>query len=783
MENTRSFLDKFAWVPLSCVGSGKRGAWGERNDDRGLQVRQTGSTLRTALAFVCAFALVLVAVPAIASAECPNEDLRLKQGATTLPGCLALELANPPAKSSQPALLPSFSRDGQRLQIKIEAAVAETPGYQSFNGDTYVASRTADGWLSRPTAPLDPTIVNGGARTGNPATFTPDLSRWTQFGSSQVQRMVGIARLYGGGLDGLFTPLSPLLVPIEENPNGELQYIVPFLEVDGSSNDLRVNVFRGLQSTFGYLPEDPHSPGPGISEPGGDRNSYVASLDENDDRVLELLARDKDDEVWGGRCGAHLGGEEVTFNQGAIAVDGQRIFFTTRPAQPWDPDALAGPPCSLANPLRILRRTSTPGGPVIEEITPGGPAAPGDDFFQAASADSSRVYLTTPRKLAGNDADPSSEACSATLGASKGCDLYLYDANRPEGDRMVQVSAGGAGDPDPGKGADVLSSITAVSGDGSHAYFVAQGFLTADPNPEGATATAGQPNLYLYEADTGQISFIGTMLAADRGGVIEGGVWGAVGSFFGDASAVPLYGPDLEGGGDGHVLVFASKASLTADDLDGGFRDVFRYDAVADTLERVSKAAAGGEDNGPFDARVNPAIKGPESNFGEATRWASEDGQTIAFATAEPLLPGGDGEALNPYVWDEGQLGAVLAPITIPPAVAPVGRQLAFSTVSALLGRDQDTAPDVYVAREGGGFLEPPPPTPCNPLIEGIQAGGCRDFEPPPPHGSTDTGASTAGNVKEPTKCKKGQVKRKGKCVSRKGKRKAGKHGQRGGNK
>ncbi len=724
-------------------------------------MKQAGSILRGVFVPACALALV-VSTPGVASAACSNEGLRASQGATGLPGCMALELVSPPAKFSQPALSPSFSRDGQRLLMKIRAELAGTPGYQYFGGDAYVASRGAGGWVAAPTAPADVAIVFGGSKAGNPSTFTPDLDRWTQFGSTQAQAQVGVARLYGGGLDGGFGPLSPLLVPIDEV--NELQGIVHFLEVDGSSADLQVNILRGRLTTTAYLPEDPrNSTGSGA---GADPNSYVAGLHKGGEPFLELLARDKDGAIFGGRCGAHLGGENAMFNQGAVSPDGVQIFFTSRPAQPWNPGAEIEPPCSISNPLRVLQRTAAPEGPVISEIAPGGPVAPGDDIFQAASVDATKVYLTTSRNLTASDTDAAAEPCTAVLGASKGCDLYLYDSTKSPGAQMTQASVAEGGD-----SADVLSSITAVSGDGSRAYFVAQGVLTSDQNPEGAIAQAGQPNLYLYEAATDSTSFLGTLAAADQGS-LQGGLWGTVGSFLGDAYAVPLHGPGGAGGGDGHVLAFASKAPLTADDTDGDGRDVFRYDAAAETLERVSKAAPGGADNGPFDAMVNPVTsKVIESNFGEATRWVSESGQVIAFSTAEPLVPGDEDEAINPYIWDAGQLGATFAEVTESPAVAPFAGQVAFYTTAALLPRDVDTAADVYVAREEGGFPEPPPPDPpCDPLKEG----GCRGASPAPLPISLATGATTGGNVKASKRCRKGLVKRGGRCVKNPGRHRSG---------
>jgi hypothetical protein len=256
----------------------------------------------------------------------------------------------------------------------------------------------------------------------------------------------------------------------------------------------------------------------------------------------------------------------------------------------------------------------------------------------------------------------------------------------------------------------------AISSDGSRVYFVAQGVLTDDPNPAGATATAGQPNLYLYEAASGETSFIGALAASDANRV-----WGAA-SFMGEASAVPMLGPE---GGDGHILVFASRAPLTADDADGGAADVFRYDSAGESLLRVSKAAPGGGELPASGVEVNANEENPpSSNFATFARWASEDGNTIAFAGAEPLAPGDEDGENNPYLWKGGEL--LRLPGEVPPGisryrptVSPDGAQAGFSTELPLLAADGDTASDVYVARVDGGFPNPTPAISCDPLSEG----------------------------------------------------------------
>ena len=66
-----------------------------------------------------------------------------------------------------------------------------------------------------------------------------------------------------------------------------------------------------------------------------------------------------------------------------------------------------------------------------------------------------------------------------------------------------------------------VQGVVAISPDGSHVYFVAQGVLTTTANGQGQTATAGANNLYVFERDAaypdGWTSFIATLPGADVG--------------------------------------------------------------------------------------------------------------------------------------------------------------------------------------------------------------------------------------------------------------------------
>jgi hypothetical protein len=718
-------------------------------------------------------ALVSMAIASAApsaQAECPNEAIRKAQtseafplGTVHLPVCMALEMVTPPKKSGQETFrISAFSRDGDRALFVSKAALAGTEGLQFFGGDSYVAGRTGNGWVTAPTSPpVSAGISAGGNPPGAPYGFSPDLGNWVLFGATREQRLSGEARFFSGGLGGAFAPLSTLLAPIDDSGKAEIGLLIGSnFTTSGTAEDLSATAFPTTFTTTSYFPGDPRETGP-------DKNSYLAFRDSGAEPALQLLARDEAGKAWGGRCGSFLGGGGG-LNQGAISPDGSRIFFTTRPAQPFDPEDVghpeANPPCSTANPLRIMLRTGE--GPEIAELLPGGPSEPGDDRYQAASRDGSKVFLTTPRKLAASDQDATAEACSSTVGFSKGCDLYLYDADLPEGSRLIQVSAGEnvPTKHEAGKGADVLSGATAISPDGSHAYFAAQGILTADTNPEGKSALAGKPNLYLYERGSGQTSFIGTLAEGDKGGA-----WGA-GQVLasGGAYLAPLIGGSE--GGDGHTLFIRSTASLIADDQDAGKADLYRYDSSDESLLCVS-CIPGEPDSEPFEAFAGSSEGSVGSNFAELGRWASEDGQTVAFATGVPLLPEDEDGAVNSYVWREGQLlrlpGEIIgeAQYYKLPTVSPQGEQVGFTTTEALLPVDGDSTRDAYVVRVNGGFPNPVPSSVCDPLTEEACQGPAAIA---PAIGVPATPAFTGPGNETPVSCKKSQVKKRGKCVTRK---------------
>ncbi len=729
------------------------------------------------------------------SPPCPNATIRLEQGiqAIQLPDCMALEKVSPP-KFNQLANTPIVSDDGERISFWSLAALAETPGNISpFGGDVYVAERGNSGWATMPTAPPYPLTRTWSGAGSGARSFTPDLSHWIVLAATEEdsEYWQGIGQFFRGGLGGSFEPISPLLTPLDgglhtaDNVQGG--------ELLGASADLdRLYVATGEASAT-YLPGDPLPSGPGSG-----KNAYVAQVGTGGPPAIKLAARDEtggdSGKVWGGNCGIRLGGIVDPLgggwrNQGAVSLDGSRALLSVRAAQP------ETGPCSEANKLRLLERTEAPeGGPadltelVENECTRISPAckteaeANGDDFFQGASVDGTKVYFATNRQLADSDLDGGGAECSNTAGVP-GCDLYLYDSSQPEGERLTQVSAGEtvAGKHVVGEEAAVFEGTVAISGDGSRVYFAAAGLLTAVANPAGKTADeypAGDPKLYAWNAGTDGVQFVGALSPSDAA------LFGDDGTYYNTAYPVPVTGQNIGGqevGGDGHVLLFQTKSSLAENDVDGGRRDTYRYDSsdASPTLECVS-CRPEGPDGEPFDLSITTAAK-PNiagTGFAEEGRWVSEDGESVLIRTAQPLVSSDLNGATNDYLWRDGTL--TLLPGTAGlnssffvshPVLSRDGSQVAFAAQPPLLPSDGDTAEDVYLARVGGGFPNPAPPPPDCAGDETCQGPPSSDPGTPSVSTSAFDGRGNVTQETRPRRCPKGKhrVVRKGRtrCVKR----------------
>ena len=398
----------------------------------------------------------------------------------------------------------------------------------------------------------------------------------------------------------------------------------------------------------------------------------------------------------------------------AVSADGSRVFFSDEAGQVY------------------VREGAT----TTEEIPDAGE-------FLSASNDGSRVLLTNG---------------------------HLYDL---ETGTTSDLSAGTPG----------FQGIAGQSDDLSRVYFVDTEVLTEEVNSEDAKAVAGKPNLYAWSEEGPTTHFVGTLLASDNTGsnLAHSETWAALPSRR-TAEVSP----------GGRYLAFLSQASLTGVDSTGpcesnhagGFveapcPEVFLYDSEAGSGSQLYCASCNHSGATPLGLSSLRLIR-----FGDTLpqpRYLTNSGR-LYFDSQDSLNQFDTNDGVEDvYEFEPEGGGGGVAPCTREGGCVTLissghdsfdanllaldegGANVFFTTRNRLNPADTDNWIDLYDAREGGGFgFETQiPQAPC-------QGEGCQLPAPTPaplPPSSLNPGGE-GDNVK-PLKCKKGQVKKNGKCVAK----------------
>jgi hypothetical protein len=398
----------------------------------------------------------------------------------------------------------------------------------------------------------------------------------------------------------------------------------------------------------------------------------------------------------------------------------------------------------------------------------------GANVATAVSADGSKIYWS-------EEADGRGKVYvrvnrTKTVAVSAGAATFW--AATPSGSQAIYTEAGNLKlfDLESAQSTILASTVHGVLGAGddlNRVYFVATGALAAG-------AKSGQPNLYLYEA--GQpIAFIATLSSKDLGEVR-----GSLG--------VDLLAPwrrVARVSEDGGTAVFMSRTSLSgADTKDAASgeadAEVYRYSASSHSLLCLSCNPTGARSTGrefvlnkaPTGYWYASSIPGWEFQL-HAARVIAADGARIFFNSFNRLVPADTNGAQDVYEWEaagsgtcsEGsadyssKAGGCVSLISSgdDPGDSEFidagqdGRDAFFVTGDSLVSQDPGQV-DLYDAREGGGFASPTAPEEC----DGEE---CQQPAPPPsapPWASED---SSTGNPKPQPHCKRGFVRRHGKCV------------------
>jgi hypothetical protein len=271
-------------------------------------------------------ALLAGALPAVASAgSCPNEEVRIEQGAGRLPDCRAFELVTPEIKGDNSSIggafgIPFGFPDGNHVYYLSELPM---PGAQSGSFTSALSTRTPAGWVNTPLAPPaghgEPTgLFTGGSGSFETVAFTGDFSAAflnTSF-APDPQDQDGASDAYRMDLSSGAWSLAALpdTGPLTTNFNP------PELSRAGANiAGVSDNGSHVIIQTFDQLPVAPGTPGelhPAnmlYDRTGG--HTYAVGVLPNE--TISLT------------CPAQLGaGGAQTLNYGAISPDGTNVVFT-----------------------------------------------------------------------------------------------------------------------------------------------------------------------------------------------------------------------------------------------------------------------------------------------------------------------------------------------------------------------------------------------------------------------------------------------------------------------
>jgi NHL repeat len=732
-------------------------------------------------------------LPAEAKADCPNQAFRTGASAN-LPDCRAYEMVSPLEKnSSDVALLggeviDQASADGEAIAFAaIAAAFADPQGAPGVH--QYMSARDpATGWSTRSIAAprRSSSLIFGGGFVSPFKFFTEDLCSGWELQDTDTPLVEaappGVPNLYRhrGLLEGCDEEdgyeLLTLLFPTGFDPEAEPAKSRYRPRIQGFSQDGELTVIRAAAPLTPDASDQltTEVPPTGIYQLYAHRGGQL--------HLLSVLPNGKAAKDHSSVGTIETANEATHYRDTnafqAVSSDGLRVFWSDS----GDRSGIEAGPGVGPGELYLRLNPTEP----QSAISAGKCTEPAKACTLAVSKAAEALSGTKESRYLSAATD-GSYAIFQT-----GEDLYEYD--------VAKALAGEAAT------APIASGVQGAMGaslDASRVYLVSSENLD-----EGATA--GQPNLYLYERGQGH-----TFVATIPGIGVETGPEGA-------KSAIDLLPSNRLSrvSPDGLSAAFVSSSPDLAESVAGydnrdvatgePTRQVYLHDAVEGTLVCASCNPSGARPSGRKADNARAAAQIPAwMTTTHPGRALSEDGSRLLFESFEALVPRDTNGKRDVYQWqraadeqecleqiggelhvpDSGGCLSLISSGTDSEDVEFVdasedGEDVFFLTSSSLLPQDIDFR-DLYDARAGGGF--PPPPTP-EPECEGD---ACQSpASPPTPPTPASATYRGAGNVSEQgvrPRCPKGKrrvVRRGGKarCVKRvkRAKQQQGKANRRG---
>jgi hypothetical protein len=330
------------------------------------------------------------------------------------------------------------------------------------------------------------------------------------------------------------------------------------------------------------------------------------------------------------------------------------------------------------------------------DLTEGGSPGAGNAGFQGASKDLSRAFFTDSARLKKDSGLTGKDLYV--------CELALEAAGPPKCALTDLTPVPAAGQPGAGEDAQVSHAL-GVSADGTDVYFLASGVLAAGATPA-ASLEPGQENLYIAHEHEGKWT---TSFIASPSGI----------------GSTRVVSPD------GHSLAFSAENSLTGYDnrdakTGSSDSEVYLYDSGAGKVVCASCNPSGARPVGPAvvpeSGHETPSDLGNETLPGAGGSRSLFDGGRLFFDSSDAVVPQDTNGNVDVYEFEPADVGSCSAadPTFDVASGGCVGlissgrasgesrfweasanaSDVFFTTSERLVGKDTDTAVDVYDAHE-----------------------------------------------------------------------------------
>jgi hypothetical protein len=712
---------------------------------------------------------------------CPNATVRQQTGSGSLPDCRAYELVSP-GNAGAATLLPGGPNSGLASnppRFAFFGALGSIPGpwnpTNTFQ-DLYVSSRTATGWKTR-YAGIPGDLV--GATTGPPN----GEGHPTGGEGSHVIRggqMTDVEMNYFLGWDpgtqgfvccGRVGSMAPYVHDFEGNSLG--RWPTNAHEIEGGLKDMAcwtnypepacgpTGGFAGDVRPSGDFSHYFFSSGNVAFAPGG-KTSGIGSVYDNEiaTKTVEVVSKKQNGEDIEREPG--VSSDDYMALPGA-SLDGSNILMAASAT------GICGRPSGVCDPMPFPCGSNDAGFEHSLSIVNCPPLPPSHLYmrvnniatydvsrghavnFEDITEDGETVFFTSDEQVSSEDEDNSTdlfmweqETDSVTLVADGEGTIGNTDACNASWIAACGVQMAFPRYPEF---IETIPTDKSISQDGDIYFYSPEQFV-------GSNGAPGRRNLYVLH--DGEIQYVATM----------------------DATKPATR---LQVGRDGSFAAFLTSAKLTAYDNQGR-EEMYRYNAETGDFRCVSCL--------PTGEPPTADVEGSQNGL-----YLADDGRTF-FSTKDALVPQDTNNLSDVYEYVSGRARLISTGIGQKErdrnftsgliGVSADAVDVYFSTFETLVPEDQN-GPFLkfYDARTGGGYPINSSAAPCAAADECHGAGN--PVTTAPQIGSTaDLGQRGNVKPKKPAKkCKKGKVKRKGKCVKKKkkkGKKKGKRAGSTGGN-